>query len=64
MGLHVGYVARESAEVICGPLRQLGGVTELPGMIVGGWDDGVTEGHFGCRGWMPAELANRLGVTG
>jgi hypothetical protein len=42
--------------------RYCRGVLEGRGLIVGGWDDGVTEGHYGVRAWIRARDITRLGV--
>ena len=64
MGQLLGYVAREPAAVLSPRIQQAcGGVLEARGLIVGGWDDGYTQGHYGIRVWITTTDASRLGVT-
>jgi hypothetical protein len=63
LGQLVGYIARDIAAQISAGLAKQRGVLEAGGMIVGGWDDGQTEGHYGCRVWIPASAAQRLGMA-
>jgi hypothetical protein len=53
MGVHVGYVARELAYDLAPAMQaHAGGIVEARGVIVGGWDDGTTEGYYGIRAWL------------
>jgi hypothetical protein len=51
-GQLVGYVARQVAATL-GPYLQAhhGGVLECHGLIVGGWKETTSEGHYGNRAW-------------
>lgn len=62
-GQHVGYVARDQAALLCKPLTAASrGVIEAQGLIVGGWRDGDSEGHYGIRVWITRADADRLGI--
>lgn len=64
MGQLVGYVARdEAADLSPALLENHGGCIEAHGVIVGGWKDATSEGHFGVRAWIDPVLAQRLGLT-
>jgi hypothetical protein len=63
MGLHVAYVARAQAALLCLPIADnCNGAIEARGLIVGGWDDGITEGHYGLRVWLTTRDTKRIGV--
>jgi hypothetical protein len=63
MGQHVAYVARAQAALICPPIADVcNGAIEARGLIVGGWNDGRTEGHYGIRVWLTTRDTDRLGV--
>jgi hypothetical protein len=59
MGLQVGYVARPTAARLSPAMEvHCGGVMEANSLIVGGWDDGFSQGHYGVRVWLTtADLA-------
>src|SRR5258708_34967889 len=40
--------------------QHCGGVVEPRGLIVGGWNDGETEGHYGIRVWISQSDTARL----
>jgi hypothetical protein len=63
MGQLLGYVARDHAAVLS-PAMQDGcaGTLEVRGLIVGGWRDSQSEGHYGIRVWVSGREAQRLGV--
>lgn len=63
LGHLVGYVAREQAALL-GPqlLRVFQGVLGARGLIVGGWRDRDSEGHYGIRGWITIDDTTRLGL--
>ena len=63
MGQQVGHVAREQAALVCPAMMgHFGGVMEAPGMIVGGWRDQGSEGHYGIRVWITTKEMTRLGL--
>ncbi|GMU77509.1 MAG: hypothetical protein AMXMBFR46_03090 [Acidimicrobiia bacterium] len=63
VGQLVGYVARDTAAKLSGPMiGRCGGALEGRGMIVGGWDDGVSRGHFGIRVWLRVDYLSGVGV--
>jgi len=64
MGQLLGYVAGDQAAIV-GPAvqRTCGGVHEAKGLIVGGWDDGYSEGKYGVRVWITTSDAHRFGVV-
>jgi len=63
MGQLVGYVARDQAPVVSqGMQRSCGGVLEERGLIVGGWRDRQSEGHYGIRVWLTRRDADRIGL--
>ena len=63
MGLVLGYLPRDPAGRLS-PLMQsrCRGAIEARGLIVGGWDDGESEGHYGLRIWITPADVLRLGV--
>lgn len=64
MGQLLGHVGREHAAVISPALHnKCGGVIEARGLIVGGWRDRDSEGHYGIRVWLTRHQADRLSVT-
>jgi hypothetical protein len=63
MGTLLGYVSRALAEVLSPAIeRACGGILEARGMIVGGWRDEDSEGHYGIRVWITQQDAARLGL--
>ena len=63
MGQLTGHVSRGHAALLSPALqRSCAGALEAVGMIVGGWDDGDSEGHYGIRVWITQRDAQRLGV--
>jgi len=62
LGQLVGHVARDKAAKVSAVLAQVGGVVEAQGLIVGGWSSAESEGSFGCRVWLSARDAGRLGL--
>lgn len=63
MGQLLGYVAREPASILSPNIcRAAGGVIEARGLIVGGWDDGMSVGHYGIRVWLTERDCSRLSV--
>jgi hypothetical protein len=64
MGQLVAYVARAQAAVLSPRITAAcNGVIEARGMIVGGWNDGASEGHYGIRVWFTTRDTERLGVV-
>jgi len=62
-GQLLGHVGRQQASELSPVLRErAGGVTEGIGVIVGGWRNPVSEGHYGIRVWVPGADARRLGL--
>ena len=63
MGMKVGHVARDTAARLS-PAMQLRcrGAIEARGLIVGGWKDSNSEGHYGIRVWLTPADAIRLGI--
>jgi hypothetical protein len=63
MGLLLGHVARDTAARLSLAMQaRCRGAIEARGMIVGGWKDGESEGHYGVRVWLTTADALRLGV--
>lgn len=62
MGQLVGYLPRDLAAKVCTALSAKGGAVEGSGMIVGGWRDAISEGHFGVRVWLNGRVASELGI--
>jgi len=63
MGQHVAYVARDQAALIADAMKaRCRGVIEAPGLIVGGWKNAESEGHYGIRVWITTKDTDRLGV--
>jgi hypothetical protein len=63
MGQHVGYVARDQAALLAAPLASaFGGAIEARALIVGGWRDAFSEGHYGIRVWIAQHDSARLGI--
>jgi HIRAN domain len=63
MGQHLGYVARDQAVALSPAMQNgCGGALEARGLIVGGWRDSRSEGHYGIRVWVSGREAQRLGV--
>lgn len=64
MGQLVGYIQREFAAELS-PAMQRGcrGVIEARGLIVGGWRDGRSEGHYGIRAWVRTSEVERIGLS-
>ncbi len=63
MGQHVGFASRRIAEKLSpAMLQHCGGVLEARGMIVGGWKDEYSEGHYGIHVWITTDDALRLGI--
>jgi hypothetical protein len=61
MGQHVGYVSRGAAKLLSPAMQAMcGGVGEAQGVIVGGWDDGETQGDYGVRVWVATSWWGRL----
>lgn len=64
MGQLLAYVARAQAALLCPRIAAAcNGVIEARGMIVGGWNDGASEGHYGIRVWLTTRDTDRLGVV-
>jgi hypothetical protein len=63
MGLVLGYLPRDSAGRLS-PVMQsrCRGAIEARGLIVGGWKDDESEGHYGIRVWLTPADALRLGI--
>lgn len=64
MGQHIGYVDRDEAALFAPALAPYGGVLEAQGLIVGGWRNDDSEGHFGCRVWLSSRDSARMGLEG
>jgi hypothetical protein len=61
MGQHVAYVAKAQAGWLSPRMRQTcGGIVEVSGLIVGGWKDDVSEGHYGIRAWIDERDIERV----
>jgi hypothetical protein len=64
MGLRVGHVARTTAAVLSpAMLVHSGGVIEANALIVGGWDDGDSQGTYGIRVWLTTTDLARISVN-
>lgn len=64
MGQLLAYCAREqAAELSPAVQRVFKGSLEARGLIVGGWDDGKTEGSYGIRVWITNAEVQRLGIA-
>jgi hypothetical protein len=63
MGQRVGHVARPSAALLS-PAMQVhcGGILEASALIVGGWDDGSSQGSYGIRVWLTTADLTRIAV--
>jgi hypothetical protein len=63
MGLQVGHVARLTAARLS-PAMQVycGGALEANSVIVGGWDDGSSQGLYGIRVWLTTADLVRIRV--
>lgn len=62
MGQLLGYIPRQTAALLAPALNGQGGIAEAIGVIVGGWDDGVSIGSYGVRVWIPRRSLLRIGV--
>jgi hypothetical protein len=63
MGMKVGHLARDIAARLSSPMQlRCGGAIEARGMIVGGWKDSNSEGHYGIRVWLTPADAVRLEI--
>jgi hypothetical protein len=63
MGMTMGYVARDTAARLSPAMQsRCGGAIEARGLIVGGWKDGVSEGHYGIRVLLTPADGVRLGI--
>lgn len=62
LGLHVGYLPRDLAARVSPRLAELRGAVEGHGLIVGGWKDRDSEGHYGIRVWLDPDTAARVGI--
>ncbi len=63
LGLHVGYIARHGAAKLSPMLQRSNrGVVECQGLVVGGWKDESSEGHYGIRAYFDGPTAARLGL--
>jgi hypothetical protein len=63
MGQLVGYVGRTDAIRYSPALAQhCGGAFEAPGLIVGGWRNPGSEGHYGIRVWVHRSDGPKLGL--
>ena len=59
-----GCAARDEAVALGPALQQWsGGALEATGVIVGGWTDATSEGHYGIRVWITGSDAARIGLV-
>jgi hypothetical protein len=62
MGVCVAYIARAQAALLSPRIASAcNGAIEARGLIVGGWNDGSSEGHYGIRVWFTTRDTDRLG---
>jgi hypothetical protein len=62
-GMLVGHVARDTAARLSPAMQsRCGGAIESRGLIVGGWKDSDSEGHYGIRVWLTSADAVRMGI--
>jgi hypothetical protein len=63
MGTLLAYMSRLLAAVMSPAMQDsCGGVLEARGLIVGGWRDARSEGHYGIRVWITQDDSWRLGL--
>ncbi len=63
MGQLVGYCAREQAAIMSELMQQTcKGALEARGLVVGGWHDRDSEGHYGIRVWITTTDVARMGL--
>jgi hypothetical protein len=61
LGQLTGYVPRGTAKLLSPAMQSMcGGVIEGEGVIVGGWDDGDTQGDYGIRVWLNRVTLDRI----